>query len=51
MLVVLLAEEKHFFFSHSGLGQEIKINTRIPLAFGKCYTYPKLNMVVKGMDE
>lgn len=47
----IVGRGKTLFFSHSGLGQEIKINTRIPLAFGKCYTYPKLNMVVKGVDE
>lgn len=52
MLVVLLAEGKHFFFSRSGLGQEIKINTRISLVFGKYsiwYTCPKLGTVVKGI--
>lgn len=47
----IVGRGKTLFFCLSGLGQEMKINTRIALVFGKGYTCPKLNMVVKGMDE
>lgn len=36
----IVGRGKTLFFSHSGLGQEIKINTRIPLALGSAILIP-----------
>lgn len=43
----IVGRGKTLFFPPSELGNELKINTKIPLVFGKCCFCPKLSIVVR----